>query len=633
MTKGNCPSCGGPVEFHIGSSAVVVCGYCRSVVARGDRAVEDLGKVAALIDTGSALRIGLTGKYRGKGFRLTGRTQLKHQAGGYWDEWYAAFDDGRWGWLAEAQGNLYLTFQTADDAPPASSLELGERVGDLTVMEIGTATLAAAEGEIPWRVVPGSRYQYADLAGEGNRFATIDYSEEKPLVFKGWQTSSKELGIEGATPVARDLAKLSALSCSQCGGALALRAPDQAERVICPNCGAVHNVEGSGLKYLKMLKAGKVQPVIPLGTTGKIDGVEYVVAGFMQRAVRFDKLYYWTEYLLFARNVGFRWLVHSDDHWSFVEPAAPGEVRGTQGSNTVHYQGRDYRIFQRAEAKVTYVVGEFYWRVEVGERVQADDYVAAPYGLSRERTLDGAKEMTWSHARYMHWGEVEDAFGVSLHRPPLPGPIQPFPGPNVAGAWGALIGLLLIMAIVIGVSRPRRVVYTEALELTEEPPTLATEKSRVYFSKPFDLTGRHNVAIEAAMRGENTWVYVVGDLVHEATGQLESFELPVEYYAGRDSDGAWSEGSRERKAYLKPPAGGRYLVRFEPHWPSSGAPPFVHVRVTEGVMRLTHLILAFFAITIPALLVAFWKWSFEVKRWKDSAFNPYASASDSEDDE
>src|SRR6266542_3211020 len=96
MAVANCPSCGGPITFAIGSSAV---------------GVEDLGKVAALIDTGSPLRRDLPGNYRGVGFRLMGRTQMRHEAGGMWEEWYAAFDDGRWGWLAEAAGKYYITFK------------------------------------------------------------------------------------------------------------------------------------------------------------------------------------------------------------------------------------------------------------------------------------------------------------------------------------------------------------------------------------------------------------------------------------------------------------------------------------------------------------------------------------------
>ena len=45
----NCPSCGAPVEFKSGQSIVVLCSYCHSAVARTDRELTDLGKVAELI--------------------------------------------------------------------------------------------------------------------------------------------------------------------------------------------------------------------------------------------------------------------------------------------------------------------------------------------------------------------------------------------------------------------------------------------------------------------------------------------------------------------------------------------------------------------------------------------------------
>lgn len=256
MSVANCPSCGAGVEFAIGSSAVVVCNYCRTIVARTDRGVEDLGKVAAIIDTGSPLRVGLPGKYRGAGFRITGRTQMRHQAGGVWDEWYAAFDDGRWGWLAEAQGKYYITFKTKDrDAPPISALTIGSavpQVDDFVVTEIGEAELAAAEGELPWRPHPGDRYEYADLSGREGRFATIDYSEDEPIAFKGFETTLGDLGI-GGEPARKKRIEVTKLNCENCGGPLELRAPDKAERIYCPNCGAGHDVGDGKLKLFQVL--------------------------------------------------------------------------------------------------------------------------------------------------------------------------------------------------------------------------------------------------------------------------------------------------------------------------------------------------------------------------------------------
>src|SRR5438105_7542341 len=165
--KVSCPGCGGPIEFKIGSAMVSVCPYCRSVVARGDRKVEDLGKVAALADTDSQLEVGMKGRYEGVPFYLTGRTQLGHQAGGTWDEWYAAFADGRWGWLAEAMGRYYLTFAAQagntvlpafDDLTPEQRLTLPGAASPLVVNETGIATLAGAESATPWRITSGGQY-------------------------------------------------------------------------------------------------------------------------------------------------------------------------------------------------------------------------------------------------------------------------------------------------------------------------------------------------------------------------------------------------------------------------------------------------------------------------------------------
>src|SRR6185369_15753258 len=81
---GKCPACGAPVEFKSGQSIVVICGYCHSAVARTDRELKDLGKVAELVETGSPLDVGVRGSFRDVPFELTGRAQLGHQMGGQW---------------------------------------------------------------------------------------------------------------------------------------------------------------------------------------------------------------------------------------------------------------------------------------------------------------------------------------------------------------------------------------------------------------------------------------------------------------------------------------------------------------------------------------------------------------------
>lgn len=609
----------------------MVCPYCRSVVARGDRGLENLGQVAALIDTGSPLRVGLAGKYRKNGFRITGRTQMRHQAGGVWDEWYAAFDDGRWGWLAEAQGRYYVTFATASDAPPLEQLELGrgvEAVGDLVANEIGTAELASAEGEIPWRAQPGSTYDYADLTGTDGKFATIDYSEDKPLVFSGWETSLAQLGLEDTAARAKKITA-SRINCPNCGGPLDLRMGEQTERIYCPNCGSALDVAGDKLALLHAAKQKKkIEPIIPLGTEGTVDGIEYVVAGFMERAVDFDVTYYWNEYLLFNHEAGFRWLVHSDDHWSFVHNVPAGEVHDSGSTNApakhISYGGKRYRLFQVAEARVTYVLGEFYWKVSVGERAGTADYIAPPHGMSKEVTVSGAREVNYSHAVYMTRKEVQKAFGVEgLARPRMVGPMQPYRGPKLAGAWAMMFAVLCIVAAIVAATRPNRTVLSQAIDIDAEPLVEgAPENTRVVFSEPFELSGRHNVAIEASSAVNNQWAWVGGELVNEKTGVSESFDLPIEYYSGVEDGERWSEGDQAKKVYVAAPAPGTYALRLEAQWEKPHAPA-IRVVVREGVFRGSHFLLALLAISIPAALAIWRQIRFEVERWKDSSFSPF----------
>ena len=47
--QGSCPNCGGPIEFKLGSSAALVCPWCRHSVVRTDRDLRSFGKVADLV--------------------------------------------------------------------------------------------------------------------------------------------------------------------------------------------------------------------------------------------------------------------------------------------------------------------------------------------------------------------------------------------------------------------------------------------------------------------------------------------------------------------------------------------------------------------------------------------------------
>lgn len=466
--KANCPACAAPVEFLCRTSLVTVCPSCKSVVARGDKKLEDHGRVADIVATDSPLAIGLKGRFRSKPFYVIGRTQFQHSAGGVWDEWYCAFPNGKWGWLAEAQGRFYMTFEaplSKQAFPSAESLQDGQQLmlGDetFTIAEVGIARTAGAEGEMPVAVEPNAEHPFADLYADNERFATLDFSGDELQCYIGWQVTLDELGLKDAKPAAREGKTIAAIKvgCPHCGGMLDLHMPDETQRVVCPFCSSMLDCNKGNLQYLATLKA-KTKPLIPLGTQGTLNGIKFTVIGFMQRSVTVDGTkYFWTEYLLYEPATGFRWLVHSDSHWSFVEPVSPSKVKDEH--QTARYDGKTFKIFQEAIARVEYVLGEFYWKVEIGESVLCRDLVCPPLMLSFERTTSGTNavskkgkkvgsvtvgETSISLGTYLPHDDVTAAFGVAnLPRGWAVAPNQPEPVPSEIFVKWAMFLLALVI--------------------------------------------------------------------------------------------------------------------------------------------------------------------------------------------
>lgn len=595
--------------------------------------MDDLGKVAEIADSQSPLKLGLRGDWRGHKFELTGRAQLRHELGGFWDEWYATFSNGWLGWLAEAQGKFYLTFFQPLEGrrvPDFNDLQLGQTVEDipsqtpLMVTEKGTATSVAADGEIPYRLIPNEQSNYADLSGSGNAFATIDYGENPAWVFVGQQVTLDEIGLGNAKPAEREAARVSstAMGCPNCGGSLTLAAPDKTERVTCPFCNSLLDVNQGNLTFLKALKPSPSphEFVLPIGAEGTFENVKQKIIGAVVRSVTVDGVkYYWHEYLLYNPRIGFRWLVHSDNHWNYVQPVNPADVSVNEsfGKSTAVFDGTTFKIFQDAGAVIEYVKGEFYWRVSQGESVRAVDYVNAPLMLSMERN---ASEINWSLGSYKTNKEIEETFGVSdLPKPWSVAPNQPFTG-SFYYTYG-LIPLLLLFIVAVfmlPISGMKSTVLSQQIVL---PPMTNATTAQTIFTQPFEIKGNRNVRVTAEAQGiDNSWVELDADLVNEQNSDVESVPIQIEYYHGSDSDGAWTEGSKEQDATMSSIAGGKYTLRLAGSWGNWNQPLPLNVKVEQNVVRGVNFCCAFVVLLIIPLLAIFRKITFESKKWSESSF-------------
>lgn len=424
------------------------------------------------------------------------------------------------------------------------------------------------------------------------------------------------------------------LNCPSCGAAIVLRGFAWTQTVACESCGAVLDAKDPSFRVLHEARLRlRVRPLIPLGTRGEWRGAPYEVIGFQQRTITADGTdYSWREYLLFNPYRGFRYLTEYDGHWNDVVPI-PGlpVVAGHIGQSviTAHasFEGARYRLFQTAQARTTFVIGEFPWEVRQGDTTEVRDYVAPPRALSAESTSD---ETTWSLGTYVDGAAVWRAFGLP-DAPPAPVGIystQPSPYAGSVGAWwkafGVLVALLVATFVVrFAIARRERVYegqFTLAAPYVIANPDSVTSVP-AFVTPRFTIPGSDaNVVVETSADLANEWMFLELSLVNLATGRSYDLGREVSYYSGRDSDGSWSEGSKRDRVTVPAVPGGTYQLRVTP----SGQPraggrgiPYT-IRVVRDVPSGRYYLAAFLLLLVPPIVGTYKAAKFETQRWAES---------------
>ncbi len=632
MKTANCPSCGATITFRSAASILTVCDHCQSTLIRHDLNLENIGKMAELLPDPSPIQLGTEGTYRKSRFSVVGRIQLRYGQG-IWNEWYLLFDNQRGGWLGETLGNHTVTFliQPPEPLPAFSELRAGQSVTlkgrVFQVTNIETARCIAGEGELPIRVGPGYDAPVVDLQAPGKVFATLDYSEMPPLVFVGEQVRFDDLKLTrlraimpvGWEPDAGIQAQ--SFQCPGCGSALTIRAKGHSETLACGTCGSIIDLTDENFRILSKFKAKVThEPLIPLGMSGTLEDTSYQAIGYLRRCVTVEEVdYEWSEYLLFHREQGFRWLVEYNGHWSLVHTLTePPLVTGYAAKAKAVYQDRSYRHFQTAKAKVSYVLGEFYWRVRVGERCEISDYTAPPFQLSQERT---DKEIVWSQAEYIEPDAIETAFRLETPPPLRMGiaPNQPSPydaqRPKIRRLLGVFLALLVIGQIVTLILSTDQRVHQQTFVFDE------TTRNQTLSSAPFAVSGREsNLLIRAETNLNNNWLYLDLALIERQTGASTAIGREISYYHGIDDGERWAEGDAGDDAVLSGIPAGLYYLSVEGEWPRSSPTVTCTLTVFRDVPSWSNFFLALLGLLIVPMLFYWRARAFERARWAESDY-------------
>jgi hypothetical protein len=188
---------------------------------QSEDALKEVGKTAALVEDGSPLQLGASGSIDGKTFTIIGRIQYNHGLG-FWNEWYLNMAEDAGGheaqgsasgtrpsgmptggpaWLGEANGMYFFTRQKKDASlPEGISFDNLDAGGAVTidkktyyVKDKQHTKVVSGEGELPFPFESEYEAPVVDLVSQDGTFATLDFSEDVPLVFIGRAMTYRDL--------------------------------------------------------------------------------------------------------------------------------------------------------------------------------------------------------------------------------------------------------------------------------------------------------------------------------------------------------------------------------------------------------------------------------------------------------
>ena len=451
-----CPGCGAPVEFRSAQSTHAVCGYCQSTVVRSGEVLRRIGKMAELFDDHSPLQLMASGRIALEGrqlpFTLIGRLQFQSDAG-RWTEWVAFLEDGSRATLGEDNGAYVFTRPMAPgrELPGAERFHAGATVTlqgkPYSVAFAGQAQLLSAQGELPKLPPLNQPFDLVELRSADGEVLSIDYGHAPPLLERGRAVLLDDLQLQGLKDESAKDEQARQFNCPHCGAPVTVQLAST-RSCTCPACASLIELgSGVGGELHAATQDEPVQPLIPLGSRGQLQGVHWQVVGFQHRLGQEagdDESFGWSEYLLYNRQRGFAFVVDAEDGWSLVRPTT-GAPAYQPGDNTATYLGKKYRLSSRYRARTGYVLGEFYWPVQRDQVSENTDFAAERGAglLSREYA---AGEVTWSSGDKIASEAVAQAFGLQdkaemMKRQDI--------GPFVASSPGGMFKLILAIFVVV----------------------------------------------------------------------------------------------------------------------------------------------------------------------------------------
>ncbi|MEO5797757.1 MAG: DUF4178 domain-containing protein, partial [Rhodoferax sp.] len=311
-----------------------------------------------------------------------------------------------------------------------------------------TVSLLSAQGELPRLPALGEPFAMVELRNATGEVLSVDYGTRPPSLSIGSAVLLDDLQLVGLHAESVKDEKGRQFDCPSCGAPITVQLASSKSIT----CGACHSLidltQGIGAELRHATQDEPVQPLIPLGLTGKLQGVDWQVVGFQHRmgmAPGDDEQFGWEEYLLFNAKRGFVFLVDSTEGWSLVKPTTGAPEMAASGKSAT-YLGSRYQLKESYNAETSYVLGEFYWQVQRGQKTSNRDFSSGKSLLSMEQSV---QEVTWSVGSNIDSALVATAFKLEGKKDLLKRSDASPLGTGIAGITPKTILWIIVILVVL----------------------------------------------------------------------------------------------------------------------------------------------------------------------------------------
>jgi len=180
------------------------------------------------------------------------------------------------------------------------------------------------------------------------------------------------------------MSKAHAIQCKSCHASLVFEVESrQLESLTCEYCGQVHDVQKNFRTLHHFKNSLREIRRIALGTEGKINGIAFMVIGYVVYTEVFtkdlsdlDEDEYWIEYQLYSKTHGYAFLSCEENEYFFyrkVRDLPTPLLTETHEEDEVYYRGLTFTLDEPYDAYVYAVAGSLTWTAKIGNKSNCID--------------------------------------------------------------------------------------------------------------------------------------------------------------------------------------------------------------------------------------------------------------------